>query len=112
MIDEEVTILFSTHITSDLERIADYIVMIEDGAILFNLEKINYWRCIKVKGPAEILDEEVNALLIGRQTNALGFEAMSRSSDVLIELFGNKVMVEPLTVDEVMYFTKRKKRGV
>ena len=32
---EEASVLFSTHITSDLDKIADYITMIEDGKILF-----------------------------------------------------------------------------
>ncbi|GIO23387.1 hypothetical protein [Oceanobacillus sp. J11TS1] len=30
------TLFFSTHITSDLERIADYITFIQKGKILFN----------------------------------------------------------------------------
>lgn len=112
MIDEEITILFSTHITSDLERIADYIVMIDDGEILFNLEKealLDTYK--KVKGPSDIVDNEINELLIGKRTSSLGFEAMSNSSETLTELFGNKVLVEKLTVDEVMYFIKNNKRG-
>jgi len=37
--DEGKSILFSTHITSDLERVADYITFIRDGAIVFSLTK-------------------------------------------------------------------------
>src|SRR5699024_9343011 len=32
--DENHTILFSTHITSDLEHIADYIIFLDDGKII------------------------------------------------------------------------------
>jgi len=32
---EDASVLFSTHITSDLDKIADYITMIDDGKILF-----------------------------------------------------------------------------
>ena len=39
MQDEEKTILFSTHITSDLDQIADYITLIDDGKIEFVLSK-------------------------------------------------------------------------
>lgn len=39
MEDENHTVLFSTHITSDLDKIADYIVMIDDGKIIFSEEK-------------------------------------------------------------------------
>jgi len=113
MIDEEITILFSTHITSDLERIADYVVMIDDGEILFNMEKeallSNYK---KVKGPKDILDDETSELLMGIRENSLGFEAMSNSPDTLKELFGSKVIVEELSVDEVMYFIKNNRRDV
>ena len=39
MEDESHSILFSTHITSDLDRVADYIVMIENGRIVIDEEK-------------------------------------------------------------------------
>lgn len=39
MQDEENTVIFSTHITSDLDKIADYITLIEDGNIIFTKEK-------------------------------------------------------------------------
>ncbi|KKK32954.1 hypothetical protein WN59_12995 [Salinicoccus sediminis] len=113
MINEEITILFSTHITSDLERIADYIMMIDDGEILFNMEKealLDTYK--KVKGPKGMLDDETNELLIGKRDNSLGFEAMSNSWDTLQELFGDKVIVEKLSVDEVMYFIKNNRRDV
>ena len=37
--DEAHSILFSTHITSDLDKIADYIVMIDRGEVVLNEEK-------------------------------------------------------------------------
>ncbi len=37
--DEERTVLFSTHITSDLEKVADYIVFLNKGTVLFNESK-------------------------------------------------------------------------
>jgi ABC-2 type transport system ATP-binding protein len=37
--DENKGVFFSTHITSDLDRIADYIIMIYKGEILFNKTK-------------------------------------------------------------------------
>ncbi len=37
--DEENSILFSSHITSDLEKIADYIVFIHDGNLVFSKPK-------------------------------------------------------------------------
>ena len=37
--DEEHTILFSTHITSDLEHVADQIIFINDGKILLDMNR-------------------------------------------------------------------------
>ncbi len=37
--DDNNSVLFSSHITSDLERIADYITFIHDGKILFSMAK-------------------------------------------------------------------------
>lgn len=37
--DEEHTVLMSSHITSDLEKIADYIVFIKNGKVFFNTSK-------------------------------------------------------------------------
>ena len=37
--DERKSVLFSTHITADLERIADYVTFIRDGSIVFSLPK-------------------------------------------------------------------------
>lgn len=44
------TVLFSTHITQDLEAIADYIVFVDDGKIVLSLEKyefLNYFIVLK-----------------------------------------------------------------
>lgn len=112
MMDEEMTIFFSTHITSDLEHIADYIVMIDDGEILFNMELETLTETYKkVKGPFEVLDDEIKELLIGVKTSSLGFQAMTKESRTLEELFGSKVLIEPVTIDEVMYYIKHQKRG-
>jgi ABC-2 type transport system ATP-binding protein len=45
----EISILFSTHITSDLEKCADYITFINDGQIINSTEKedfINSYRLL------------------------------------------------------------------
>lgn len=36
LIDENKTVFISTHIISDLEKIADYLVYLKDGEIVFN----------------------------------------------------------------------------
>lgn len=39
MEDENHTVLFSTHITSDLDKIADFVALVDDGKMLFVKEK-------------------------------------------------------------------------
>ena len=39
MQDEQNSIIFSTHITTDLDRIADYIAFVNNGKLIFNETK-------------------------------------------------------------------------
>lgn len=39
-------VFFSTHITSDLDKIADMLIMIDNGHIVFQEEKILCWTTI------------------------------------------------------------------
>jgi ABC-2 type transport system ATP-binding protein len=57
--DERKSILFSTHITSDLDKIADYVTFINDGSIVFSDKKdsiLENWGVIK--GGKELLEKE------------------------------------------------------
>jgi len=64
--DEDKGVFFSTHITSDLEKIADYITFINNGSIVFSGAKDeildNYGM---VKGPTELLDAYTRKHFIG-----------------------------------------------
>lgn len=110
MMDESMTVLFSTHITSDLESIADYIILIDEGDIIFHEEKVLLLeRYKKVKGPLDILDDETRSLLTGIRKTSVGFEAISEEHQALTELYGSKMMVEQLKIDELMYHLKKER---
>ena len=110
MMDESMTVLFSTHITSDLESIADYIILIDEGDIIFHEEKdLLLERYKKVKGPLDILDDETRSLLTGIRKTSVGFEAISGEHQALTELYGSKMMVEQLKIDELMYHLKKER---
>lgn len=50
MKDDNHTVLFSTHITQDLEAIADYIIFIDEGKVVLSLEKdefLNHFMILK-----------------------------------------------------------------
>ena len=64
MTDENHTVLFSTHITEDLDRIANYIAMIEGGKLKFMEEKeelLNSYRLVQV---SEVTDS-IRAVAMG-----------------------------------------------
>lgn len=72
MLDENHTILFSTHITEDLDKIADYIVMIENGRILLNEDKVTLTEKYRLVS-AGTMTEELRAIAIGIKQNAFGY---------------------------------------
>ena len=72
MLDENHTILFSTHITEDLDKIADYIVMIENGRILLNEDKVTLIEKYRLVS-AGTMTEELRAIAIGLKQNAFGY---------------------------------------
>lgn len=110
MLDEEMTILFSTHITSDLESIADYICYIEKGRLIMMDEKDVILEEYKiVRGPAYILDEEIKSLLISTEYFEDSFTALTKDAQTMHELFGTEVSIRKVNIDELMYFKKRER---
>jgi len=84
--DGEKSILFSTHITSDLERCADYITYIKDGKILFSEESDTFLnRYLEISGKQELLSPDIEKVLIGQRKHRFGFEALI-SSDTKLDL--------------------------
>lgn len=105
MQSEDVTVFYSTHITSDLERAGDYIVYINDGKVEMNREKDelleNY--CI-AKGPKHLFDKEVQKEAVGIKRTHLGCQALFLSKDIAYELLGEEVKYERATIEQIMLF--------
>lgn len=73
------SILFSTHITSDLDKCADYITFIKDGRILMCDTKDNIIDAHAiVSGGKDVLKEELLARTVGYKKNSYGFSALIR----------------------------------
>lgn len=103
LIDEEKTVFFSTHIISDLERIADYIVYLKGGSIVINESVASLIETYKiVKGDKAILDDELRALLINIKETQTGFSGLTKDSTVFVELFGNEIIVETPSIEDIM----------
>jgi ABC-2 type transport system ATP-binding protein len=106
--DENKSIFFSTHITSDLDKVADYITLINRGEIIFSTTKDeiieNYGI---VKGSKDVLDENIKKYFVGIKENKFGFEGLVKDKKQIKKLLKDTVIVEKPTLEDVMlYFTK------
>jgi len=107
--DERTSILFSTHITSDLERIADHVTLIQEGRIVFTAAKdeiLERWGL--VKGGPDLADSLPPGLVRGIRRGPHGFEALTDDAAAARRLLGPSVLVEKPTLDDVVFHTTRR----
>ena len=106
VVNGEHSVLFSTHITGDLERAADYITYISYGELFFTGSKDDFVDMFRiVKGGIEELSDDLKNKAAGIRTFPTGFEALMKTED--INGFSN-LTVEPATIDEIVVFTSKK----
>ena len=111
VMEEEISVLFSTHITTDLERIADYITFINEGKIVFTGEKDEILENhVIVKGSNDLLDPEGKELFIGLRKNKFGFEGLAKDKQAIEDWFGNEVVLEKPTLDDIVVYTAKGRR--
>jgi ABC-2 type transport system ATP-binding protein len=80
--DARTSVLFSTHITADLERIADYLTIIEAGRIVFTGPKDELADTYRVvQGGPDQLTDNLRRCGIGLRTTRFGFSALVRAAD-------------------------------
>lgn len=98
--DEEHSILLSSHIISDLEKICDYITLIHKGKILLCEPKDHLLEQYGVlKGSAEELNTIDSAAIVGTRVNQFGAEAL-----VLREKVRGSHIIDPATLEDIMLF--------
>lgn len=104
--DEKKSVLFSTHITSDLERIADFITFIKDGEVVFSDKKDditeNYGL---VKGGNELLNEDTKSYFKGIRRNEYGFEALTDNVKEVGKKLGSDIVIDKASLEDIMFFT-------
>lgn len=106
--DENKSLIFSSHITMDLEKIADYITFINNGKIVFSEEKDSIIESYGiVKGDNDLLDRDIEKEFIGVKKNKFGFEALTSNKEKTKKIFGNKVIIERPTIDDIMVYNVR-----
>jgi len=82
--EEGITILFSTHITSDLERCADNIIYIRNGEIIADQGIDAFIAGFKVVHVSSQPDKKLADKLIGVKKDRTGYAGLIRTSDLPI----------------------------
>lgn len=109
--DGEHSILFSTHITSDLEKCADYITYIKQGQILASTDRESFRTSyISVAGKKEQLSAETQGKIIGLHTHQLGFEGLMKTEDKALATAGGFEIAEP-TLEDIMIHIERRQEA-
>lgn len=82
MENEDRTVLFSTHITSDLDKIADYIVLMEDGRVVLTEEKdelMLHYGVMQVE--KDKMTPEIMGKMIGVKENEFGYMGLTKYAE-------------------------------
>ena len=104
--DESRSVLFSTHITSDLEKIADFITFILNGEIVFSgVKEELLGKYALVKGDIEDLDEEQERLIIGMRRHGGSFDGMAGIEN--IGKLSKSLLIEAINLEEIIIFMNR-----
>ena len=102
--DEEHSILFSTHITSDIQKVADYVILIHNGKIIFEEKKddliYNYGiiRCKKSEFNTVSPDDYVCC----RETN-LSVECLIHDKVAAKKRYQN-IIIDNASIEDIMLF--------
>ncbi|WP_407312298.1 ABC transporter ATP-binding protein [Desulfosporosinus sp. SB140] len=99
--DGQKSILFSTHITSDLEKIADYITLIDHGSIFYSGSKDDLLEsfCIVRGGPHDLTDS-LKEKIIGLTINIAGFAGLLPTSEA--NHLAPEIVTETPSIDEIL----------
>lgn len=96
------SVFFSTHITSDLDRVADMLVMIHDGNIVFQEEKDLLLEKHRIaKGPGNLLTPQVREQFLSLDETGYGFSGVSKDAAKLKALCPD-VLLEKAQIEDVM----------
>ncbi|PEL00931.1 sodium ABC transporter ATP-binding protein [Bacillus toyonensis] len=96
------SVFFSTHITSDLDKIADMIILIDNGQILIDEEKdVLVETHALVKGDNQLINNQTKKLFLNLSQTKYGFEGITHKIDDVCRLMPGVLMERP-TIEDIM----------
>ena len=108
--EENRGVLFSTHITADVERIADYVTILHNGRVWFTGTKDDLSESYAViKGAEEDIPSKIREKCIGFHAYRNGFDALIET--VHLDKVPQSLHTEKASIDEILvYIAKEDKR--
>lgn len=101
IMDGQRTILFSTHITTDLEKCADYITFIREGKIIESAEKDVFLDTYKVISGSKSSLTSIESHLISYKLNSFGFTGLIKTTDLSKS---DTHQIKNATLDDIMVY--------
>lgn len=99
--DGEGSVLFSTHITSDIERIADYVTVLDRGRVWYTGTKDDLMeKFVIVRGAEHDLPEQLRTQCIGLHLRGGSFETLLDAGHTMS--LPDTVVYEKPTIDEMV----------
>ncbi|WP_282938576.1 ABC transporter ATP-binding protein [Paenibacillus sp. RC67] len=96
------SVFFSTHITSDLDKIADMLILIDKGHIILNEDKDLLLDTHGfVKGDKKELNEHTRSLFLTLRETTYGFEGLTNNKPAVYENIASALIEKP-TIEDIM----------
>lgn len=100
--DETHSVLFSSHITSDIEKVADYVTFIHEGQIIFERSKddlLGNWGILKCSS-ADFGRVQKSGLVRWRKAE-MGYEALVANKQKAKQMYPG-LLIDNATIDAIM----------
>lgn len=102
------SVFFSTHITSDLDRIADMLILIDKGKIIFNEDKDQLLETHGiVKGDKQSLNEHTRSLFLTLRETNYGFEGLTHNKQAVRQHISTAIIEKPTIEDIMLGYVRR-----
>jgi ABC-2 type transport system ATP-binding protein len=106
--DERKTVLFSSHITSDLERVADFITFIHKGRIVFSAGKdaiLESWGVVRASD-GSVRPDDIPGLR-GYKQSEFSLEALTSDIAAARKRLGGSTACDKASLEDIMFFVSR-----
>ncbi|WP_310604332.1 ABC transporter ATP-binding protein [Anaerosporobacter sp.] len=107
ILNGEKSILFSTHLTEEIDMVADYVTLIHEGKQMLSTSKEELFESYRIIKGSEEKIQMLQSSVIGKKVTPYSVEAMVRNEESILNR-GCQIEI-PTIADFMYYFTADKK---